>query len=65
MDDSGVFSGTAGLPEDLRRKDETLEPLLVDRGYILQKREGYRFSCEKELALDFERLYVYAIRRRT
>jgi tRNA1Val (adenine37-N6)-methyltransferase len=53
MDDSGAFSGSAGLPEDLRREDETLEPLLVDRGYILQKRQGYRFSLDAVVLADF------------
>ena len=33
-------------PEKLRESDETLEPLLVDKGYILQKRGGYRFSLD-------------------
>jgi tRNA1Val (adenine37-N6)-methyltransferase len=53
MDDSGILSETAGLPEDLRREDETLEPLLVDRGYILQKRRGYRFSLDAVVLADF------------
>jgi tRNA1Val (adenine37-N6)-methyltransferase len=53
MDDSGTFSETAGVPEDLRREDETLEPLLVDRGYILQKRQGYRFSLDAVVLADF------------
>ena len=33
-------------PEELRRDDETLEPLLADKGFILQKRDGYRFSVD-------------------
>ncbi len=32
--------------ESLKEPDETLEPLLMDRGYILQKRQGYRFSID-------------------
>lgn len=32
--------------EKLCRPDERLEPLLADRGYILQKRQGYRFSID-------------------
>ena len=35
------------------REDETLEPLLVDRGYILQKRQGYRFSLDAIVLADF------------
>jgi len=36
-------------PEELRQEDETLEPLLVDSGYILQKRRGFRFSIDAVL----------------
>ena len=32
--------------ESLRAEDETLEPLLLGQGYILQKRQGYRFSLD-------------------
>jgi len=32
--------------EQFRQEDETLEPLLRDRGWILQKRHGYRFSLD-------------------
>jgi len=32
--------------EDLRAEDETLEPLLLGKGRILQKRTGYRFSID-------------------
>jgi tRNA1Val (adenine37-N6)-methyltransferase len=32
--------------EHFRKEDETLEPLLAGRGYILQKRGGYRFSLD-------------------
>ena len=50
-----VASGTAGgpAPESLRRSDETLEPLLLDQGHILQKRRGYRFSLDAILLADF------------
>ena len=30
----------------LQREDETIEPLLLDKGLILQKRRGYRFSID-------------------
>jgi len=32
--------------EGFREEDETLEPLLRDKGWILQKRRGYRFSLD-------------------
>jgi len=41
--------GEAPAPEAvrrLRREDETLEPLLRNQGWILQKRRGYRFSLD-------------------
>ena len=39
--------------EALRREDETLEPLLAGRGYILQKRRGYRFSLDAVVLAEF------------
>lgn len=39
--------------EDLRREDETMETLLADRGVILQKRRGYRFSLDTLVLADF------------
>jgi tRNA1Val (adenine37-N6)-methyltransferase len=53
MGDARDFCGIPGLTEGLRRDDETLEPLLVDRGYILQKREGYRFSLDAVVLAGF------------
>jgi tRNA1Val (adenine37-N6)-methyltransferase len=53
MGDIRAFRVTPRLSEDLRREDETLEPLLVDRGYILQKSEGYRFSLDAVVLADF------------
>jgi len=53
MGDARASCGPPGLSEDLRRDDETLEPLLVDRGYILQKREGYRFSLDAVVLAGF------------
>ena len=53
MVDSGGSAGTRGSGEELRREDETLEPLLLDRGYILQKRSGYRFSLDAVVLADF------------
>jgi len=53
MGNSRAFCGSPGLSEDLRREDETVEPLLKDRGYILQKREGYRFSLDAVVLADF------------
>ena len=53
MEDSRPVRGDPGP-----REDETLEPLLVDRGYILQKRRGYRFSLDAVVLADFAaRLY--------
>jgi len=53
MGDSGTSRKAPCLPEDLRREDETLEPLLMDRGHILQKRRGYRFSLDAVVLADF------------
>ncbi|MGW8320597.1 MAG: tRNA1(Val) (adenine(37)-N6)-methyltransferase [Thermodesulfobacteriota bacterium] len=53
MGDSPAFCASPGLFEDLRRDDETVEPLLKDRGHILQKREGYRFSLDAVVLADF------------
>ncbi len=39
--------------EGLRREDETLEPLLMGGGAILQKRGGYRFSLDALVLADF------------
>jgi tRNA1Val (adenine37-N6)-methyltransferase len=41
------------VPMDLRRDDETLEPLLANGGTILQKRQGYRFSLDAVVLADF------------
>lgn len=48
MEDSRPSRGDPGP-----REDETLEPLLADRGYILQKRHGYRFSLDAVVLADF------------
>lgn len=53
MDESGTLCRTQGPSDGLRRKDETLEPLLADRGHILQKRRGYRFSLDAVVLADF------------
>ena len=49
-DDAGSGEGKGPCPpawaEALREEDETLEPLLRDRGWILQKRHGFRFSLD-------------------
>jgi len=34
------------FPENFQKEDETLESLLGNKGYILQKRRGYRFSLD-------------------
>jgi tRNA1Val (adenine37-N6)-methyltransferase len=46
-------TGVPGPAEDLRRKDETMETLLGERGVILQKRRGYRFSLDAVVLADF------------
>lgn len=48
-----VACGGPGPGEGLRREDETLEPLLMGGGYILQKRRGYRFSLDAIVLADF------------
>ncbi len=53
MEDSGKWGGMADASEALRRPDETLEPLLTEKGYILQKRHGYRFSLDAVVLADF------------
>jgi tRNA1(Val) A37 N6-methylase TrmN6 len=53
MDDSRTSGRVPGPSEALRREDETLEPLLLNRGYILQKRKGYRFSLDAVVLADF------------
>ncbi len=53
MEDSRTVSGTADLSEGLKREDETLEPLLTNKGHILQKRQGYRFSLDAVVLADF------------
>lgn len=53
MEDARPLLGLPRVPAGLRREDETLEPLLADRGYILQKRRGYRFSLDAVLLADF------------
>lgn len=51
----GGSSGKAGeeiepvLGRSLRKEDETLERLLLNQGFILQKRRGYRFSIDAVL----------------
>jgi tRNA1Val (adenine37-N6)-methyltransferase len=53
MEDARPPPVVPALREDLRRKDETLEPLLVGRGHILQKRRGYRFSLDAVVLAHF------------
>ena len=53
MGDSRGACGGADPGEALRRDDETLEPLLMDEGTILQKRRGYRFSLDALVLADF------------
>jgi tRNA1(Val) A37 N6-methylase TrmN6 len=53
MEDSRPSRGAPALPETLRREDETLEPLLLGSGFILQKRQGYRFSLDAVVLADF------------
>lgn len=50
---SRTSNGVPGPEEGLRRADETLETLLSDRGVILQKRRGYRFSLDAVVLADF------------
>jgi len=53
MEGSRPVDPIQDAPYDLRREDETLEPLLSDRGTILQKRQGYRFSLDAVVLADF------------
>lgn len=48
----------AALGHALRKEDETLESLLLNQGFILQKRHGYRFSIDAILLA-----YLAALRR--
>jgi len=48
----------AALGYALRKEDETLERLLLNQGFILQKRHGYRFSIDAVLLA-----YLAALRR--
>jgi tRNA1Val (adenine37-N6)-methyltransferase len=51
--------------ERLRKEDETLEPLLRGRGWILQKRHGYRFSLDALLLAWLVTVRHPAARERT